>query len=90
MLNVTIATILAISSINGKEPTSPPNDPGELEKYARCIREHPCDKDGRDLAYLPEEERHRIMVCRIGRHLQCSIPEKEDHVQNYCLIATNK
>lgn len=76
MLNVMTAKMLLISLIKGLNPIEP-EDPRDLDKYIRCIKEHPCERENEDISKLNPHDRHRILTCRINRHLKCSQPDEQ-------------
>jgi hypothetical protein len=49
----------------------------QTEEYKRCIEQHPCKHDDKQLLDIPEEEQHGVYHCRVKRHLACTLPESE-------------
>jgi len=68
MLKLMILMMLVTSSTNADNDT---------DKYGNCIRQYPCDLDGKSLHHLPKDERNKILACRLARHMKCVVPDEE-------------
>jgi uncharacterized transporter YbjL len=68
-------------SVNGQTDSKEESEKTEKEKndeYAECLKHKQCPNDGKSLNDLTEEEQHKAYHCRVQRHLECSMPERNE------------
>lgn len=66
MQSTTILMILALFSNNAETD------------YERCVEAIKCPHDNEDISKLTKKEKQKVMECRIGRHITCINPEKDE------------
>ena len=49
-----------------------------VDDYAECVKKIKCPHDGKDFSTLTEDEKHDAYHCRVKRHLECSVPKKDN------------
>ena len=48
------------------------------KNYEDCVKASKCPHDGKNFSDLTDSEKHEAYHCRVRRHLECSIPERDE------------